>query len=87
MSDIAEIADSGVSEAQLKAYVERIESVQEQIDEFTTERKDIFAEAKSAGFDKKILAAVIRRRKLERAERQEMDALLELYEEALAKVA
>ena len=82
-----EIATSGVSEDMLKSYVDRIESVQETIDEETTSKKEIYAEAAGNGFDKKILAAVIRRRKLERDERMEQDAMLEMYESALAKAS
>lgn len=80
---VAEVATTGVAEDQLKALVERIEAVNEEIDERTADRKDIFAEAKGQGFDRKILAEIIRRRKLERAERQEHDALLSMYEQAL----
>lgn len=82
---ISEVANTGVAEDQLKSFVERIENLSEEIDSLTTDRKDIYNEAGSNGFDKKILAAIIRRRKLDRAERQEYDALLELYEQALGE--
>lgn len=83
MSDVTEIATSGVAEDQLIQFVERIEHLNEEIDGLTGDRKDIFNEAKANGFDKKVLATVIRRRKLAREEKQEQDALLDLYERAL----
>lgn len=64
---------------QLKAFVARIERVQEEIDNAKADQKEIYAEAKSMGYDTKILRKVISLRKIDRRERQEADALTELY--------
>jgi len=68
----------------LKAIVERVERVDEEIKNWNDDKKEIYAEAKSAGFDVKILKTVIRRRAMKAEDRQEQDSLLELYERALS---
>ena len=65
---------------QLKAFVERIERLEEDKKAVADDIKEIYAEAKGNGFDTKVLRMLIRRRKQDRAERAEQDALLELYE-------
>jgi uncharacterized protein (UPF0335 family) len=67
----------------LRNMVARIERVQEDIDEHKGAQKDIYAEAKSMGYDTKALRAVIRRRRMDRQEREEADAILETYETAI----
>jgi uncharacterized protein (UPF0335 family) len=73
----------GVAGDQLRAFVERIEHVEEEIKSLTEDKKEIFAEAKGEGFDVKILKEVIRIRKQDQEERQEHDSLLEVYLHAL----
>jgi uncharacterized protein (UPF0335 family) len=63
--------------------VERIERLEEEKKALSSDIKDIFAEAKSAGFDVKVLRAVIRLRKQEPAEVEEQETLLDLYRRAL----
>ena len=53
----------GVAGDQLRAFVEHIEHVEEEIRSLTEDKKEIFAEAKAEGFDVKILKEVIRIRK------------------------
>jgi uncharacterized protein (UPF0335 family) len=69
---------------QLRGLVERIENVEEQIKELTEDKKEIYAEAKSNGFDVKILREVIRIRKQDEKEREEQDSLLDTYLQALS---
>jgi len=69
---------------QLRGLVERIENVEEQIKELTEDKKEIYAEAKSNGFDVKILREVIRIRKQDQKEREEQDSLLDTYMQALS---
>lgn len=79
--------DSGHnSNAQLKAIVERIETVNEQIKELFDDRSDIFSEAKGSGFDTKTLRKIIALRKLSSEDRAEQDAILETYMTALGMV-
>ena len=68
---------------QLRAIVERIENIEEEIKGLTEDKKEIFAEAKGEGFDVKILKEVIRIRKQDQEERQEHESLLEVYLHAL----
>lgn len=68
---------------QIKSFVERIERLQEEKDEIASDMKDVYAEAKAHGFDTKILRKVIAIRKMDKSEREEMEAMLELYMSAL----
>jgi uncharacterized protein (UPF0335 family) len=73
----------GVAGDQLKAIVERIEHVEDEIKELTEARKEIYLEAKGNGFDVKILREVIRIRKQDQKERDEQDSLLDAYLQAI----
>ena len=78
MSDV-----SGVSSAQLKSFIERIETLEEEKAALGEQIRDVFAEAKGTGFDVKIIRQVIKVRKLETQERLEQEELLDLYLTAL----
>ncbi|TBW40800.1 DUF2312 domain-containing protein [Siculibacillus lacustris] len=73
----------GVTADQLKAFVERIERLEEEKKTISDDIKDVYAEAKGNGYDVKILRQVIRIRKQDRTEREEMEAILDLYLAAL----
>ena len=73
----------GIAADQLRSIVERIERLEEEKKALAEDIKDVYAEAKGNGFDTKILRKVISIRKLEDAERQEQESLLELYLSAL----
>ena len=64
---------------QLKAFVARIERLEEDKKQVMDDMKEVYAEAKSMGYDTKILRRVIALRKIDRNEQQETEALLELY--------
>jgi uncharacterized protein (UPF0335 family) len=68
---------------QLRAIVERIENIEEEIKELTEARKEIYLEAKGNGFDIKTLREVIRVRKQDQKERDELETLLEIYLKAI----
>ena len=68
---------------QLKAIVERIERLEEENAEIAITIRDVFLEAKGSGFDVKVLRQVLKLRKLEPADRQEQEILLETYLAAL----
>jgi uncharacterized protein (UPF0335 family) len=63
----------------LRSLVERIERLEEERRDLGSDIKDIFAEAKGAGFDVKALRAVLKLRRLDAQERSEMDAIVDLY--------
>lgn len=68
---------------QLKAVIERIERLMEEVKALQDDIKDVYGEAKGNGFDTKILRKIIVLRKKDVAEREEEEALLELYMHAL----
>ncbi len=73
----------GVAADRLRSLIERIERLEEEKKALGSDIKDIFAEAKSAGFDVKVLRQLIRIRKEEPAEVEEQETLLDLYRRAL----
>ena len=68
---------------QLKSIVERIERLEEEKAALTSDIREVYAEAKGNGFDIKIMRQVIRMRRLDKADRQEQEAVLDLYLSAL----
>lgn len=77
------MVNGGVAGDQLRAFVERIERLEEEKKQIADDVKDVYAEAKANGFDTKILRQVVRLRKQEPGERQEQEAILDLYLQAL----
>jgi uncharacterized protein (UPF0335 family) len=77
------MAEGTVAADQLRLFIERIERLEEEKKGISDDIKDVYAEAKSNGYDTKTMRAVVRLRKLEAHTRQEMDALLETYRSAL----
>ncbi len=67
----------------LRLLIERIERLEEEKKGISDDIKDVYTEAASTGYDKKILRQVIRLRKMRRDERLEMEAVLEAYMAAL----
>lgn len=75
-----------VAAGQLRAFIERIERLEEAKQEVADDIKQVFAEAKSTGFDVKAMRALIRLRKKDEAKREEEEAMLDLYKHALGMV-
>ena len=76
------MADTSVAAGQLRSFIERIERLEEE-KAIADDIKDVYGEAKGNGFDTKVLRQVVRIRKQDQAERQEQEALLDLYLGAL----
>lgn len=74
---------AGVSGQRLKAFIERIERLEEEKAGLAEDIKDIMAEAKGTGFDTKTMRKVIRLRKMDKQKRIEEEELLELYKSAI----
>jgi len=70
----------------LKSIVERVERLEAEKAEISEHIKEVFAEAKGAGFDVKALRKIVRLRKQDRAKRMEEEAILDLYLSALGEV-
>ena len=79
-------ASTGIAQGQLRSIVERIERLEEEKATIAGDIKEVYAEAKANGFDVKILRKVVRLRKVESHEREEEEALIDLYMHALGMV-
>jgi uncharacterized protein (UPF0335 family) len=77
------MADGAVAADQLRLFIERIERLEEEKKGIADDIRDVYAESKSNGYDTKTMRAVVRLRKMETHARQEADALLETYRQAL----
>jgi uncharacterized protein (UPF0335 family) len=76
-------ADKGVSAQRLKSFIQRIERLEEEKKATGADIREVYSEAKSSGFDTKIMRKVIALRRLDTAERQEQEALLQVYIDAI----
>lgn len=81
--DATEDKPSNIAGERLRSIVERIERLEEERKALGSDIKDIYAEAKSAGFDVKVLRQLIRLRKQEPAEIEEQETLLDVYRRAI----
>ncbi|UMM63113.1 DUF2312 domain-containing protein [Aristophania vespae] len=73
----------GIAADRLRSIIERIERLEEEKKALSGDISDIFAEAKSAGFDIKVIKRIIKERKLEPSEVEEQETLLDIYRRAL----
>jgi uncharacterized protein (UPF0335 family) len=80
--DITETSQT-VAAGQLRAFIERIERLEEEKKTIADDIKEVFAEAKGTGFDTKAVRTIIRLRKKDQAELQEEEAIIDLYKAAL----
>jgi uncharacterized protein (UPF0335 family) len=74
---------ANVSAEQLKLFIERIETLEEEKRGLADDIKGVFAEAKSNGYDVKTMRTIIKLRRMDRNDRAEQEALLETYMSAL----
>ena len=85
MTDAPKAASTSNSDPnnKLRTLVDRIERIEDEKDAMASDIRDIYAEAKDHGYDTKVLRAVMRRRKKDRAELEAFDSELDRYESAL----
>ena len=83
--DITETSQT-VAAGQLRAFIERIERLEEEKQTIADDIKDVYAELKGTGFEPKAVRTLVRLRKKDAAERQEEEAILDLYKAALGMV-
>ncbi len=76
----------GITGERLKSFIERVERLEEEKAALAADIKDVYSEAKSAGFDVKIIRQLIRIRKSDPQDRREQEELLELYMSAIGMV-
>lgn len=79
-------ASQTIAAGQLRAFIERIERLEEEKKTISDDIKEVYAEMKGTGFDVKAVKAIIKLRKMDKAEREESDAIRELYMTALGMV-
>jgi len=77
------MSEGNVAADQLRLFIERIERLEEEKKGIADDVKDVYAEAKANGYDTKTMRAIVRLRKMVKHARDEMDALLETYRNAL----
>ncbi|GBQ24140.1 hypothetical protein AA0472_1322 [Acetobacter estunensis NRIC 0472] len=83
MSQEDDPAVGGIAADRLRSIIERVERLEEERKALAGDIKDIFTEAKSAGFDVKVIRQIIKLRKQEPAEVEEQETLLDIYRRAL----
>ncbi|MCA1381085.1 MULTISPECIES: DUF2312 domain-containing protein [unclassified Bradyrhizobium] len=77
------MSDITIPGGKIRSFVERIENLDSEMQELSEQKKEVFAEAKSEGFDVKILKEIIKLRKEDKNERDERESLLDLYMRAM----
>jgi len=77
------LAEGSIAADELRLLIERIERLEEEKKAIADDVRDVYAEAKSRGYDGKIMRQIVRLRKMETHDRQEMEAILDTYKAAL----
>lgn len=77
---MATTGHNSFAKTRLRDFFERIERLQEEIDALNADKSEVYQEAKAEGFDVKIMRIVVSRRQMDRAELEQRDALIDLYE-------
>ncbi len=73
----------GIAADHLRSFIERIERLEEKKAALQADIKDVYAEAKGTGFDVKIMRQIVRLRKMEDHDREELEEILDLYKKAV----
>lgn len=77
------VSEGLIAAERLKSLIERIERLEEEKQGLAGDIREVFAEAKGAGFDTKVMRMVLKLRKMERDDRQEQESILDMYKRAL----
>ncbi|MDE0941722.1 MAG: DUF2312 domain-containing protein [Alphaproteobacteria bacterium] len=73
----------GIAADRLRQFIERVERLEEEKTALSADVREVYSEAKSVGFDPKIMRAIVKLRKMNDADQQEMEALIDTYKHAL----
>ncbi|MBM3515232.1 MAG: DUF2312 domain-containing protein [Alphaproteobacteria bacterium] len=76
-------SDKSVSAQRLKQFISRVERLEDEKKSLGADIREVYSEAKSAGFDTKIMRQVVKLRKMDKADREEQEALLQVYLDAV----
>lgn len=77
---------NSTAQTQIKSIIDRVERLETEKAEISEQIKEVYLEAKGSGFDTAILKKVVRLRRIDRAKRQEADAILDLYLSAIGEI-
>lgn len=77
------IGHNGQEDERLRLLIERVERLEEEKKAIGDDIKDVYLEAKSVGYDAKIMRQIVRLRKMKPDDRREMEAILDVYKRAL----
>ncbi len=83
---MSEIGDNSVSSKELRSIVDRLENLGEEIKGLQDDKKDLFALAKSQGFDAKVIRKLLAIRKMKNGEYEEEQMMLDTYMAALSMI-
>jgi uncharacterized protein (UPF0335 family) len=87
LNGVTIMADAGgIAADRLKSFIERIERLEEEKAAIAGDVKEVYSEAKSSGFDTKIMRQIVRLRKMEPQERNEQEQLLDVYKQAIGMI-
>lgn len=75
--------DESTAASQLRRFIERVERLEEEKAGISDDIRDVYSEAKSQGYDSKIMRQIVKLRKMEPHDRLEMEAILETYKTTL----
>jgi uncharacterized protein (UPF0335 family) len=75
--------DAGATDDQLRLFIERVERLEEEEKGIKDDKRDVYLEAKSQGYDPKIMREVVKLRRMNPHDRAERDAILEIYRSAI----
>ena len=73
----------GISGQRLRAFIDRVERLEEEKSALTEDIKEVYGEAKAVGFDTKTLRKIIRLRKMDVEKRREEEEIFEMYKAAI----
>jgi uncharacterized protein (UPF0335 family) len=76
-------AKGGISAQRLKSFIQRIERLEEERQALGADVREVYSEAKSSGYDPKIMRQVVKLRKMDATDRQEQESLLQVYLDAV----
>ena len=76
----------GITAGQLRAFIERVERLEEEKAALMADIREVYAEAKAHGFDVPTMRQIVRLRKMDSGDRSEQEALLDLYKRTLGMV-
>lgn len=85
--DLPPSGHNGVPADQLRSIIERVERLEEEKSALAADVRDVFAEAKGNGFDVKTIRQIIKLRKMDHAEREEAEHMLDTYKRALGMLS